>query len=83
MKNLKKIMPNKLKRNLVLMPNIRTIYRKKRIEIIRDILNILITYLLLSKFKLEKIKLDFFKKIKKQLQDELERVDIDRERYRS
>ena len=54
--------------------NIRTEYRYKRIALIREIINLLITMLLFSKYKIEDIPLDFFKKVKKNIEDEINRV---------
>ncbi len=52
----------------------RQYYREKRIEILRDIINIVITILTLSTTKIEKIPLDNLKKLKIELQKELIRV---------
>ncbi len=52
----------------------RQYYREKRIEILRDIINIVITILTLSTTKIEKIPLDNLKNLKMELQKELVRV---------
>lgn len=51
------------------MVSIRTQYRQKRVELIRQILNLFLDMLLLNKKELETIPLPFFKKLKKTVEN--------------
>lgn len=51
------------------MVSTRTIYRRKRVEIIKEIVLILISLLTLEKQQLEIIPLVFFKRIKKEIEN--------------
>jgi hypothetical protein len=47
----------------------RTTYRKKRVELVKSCINLLVDMLTLSKQDLEKIKIPFFKKLHRTLQN--------------
>ena len=63
------------------MASIRTQYRKMRIDILRSIINIAITMLILDGRQLERVQLQDFKKIKKDMEDMLFRATKPRQIY--
>ncbi len=51
------------------MPSVRTEYRRKRVSLVKDCIVLLLDMLSMEKQTLEKVKLPFFKKLKKTIEN--------------